>query len=655
MKLKMNIYTSLILSLLLLSISINAQNKNIGSIEFLNDCGISNNSSISSISAAIFEDRMNGDNSLTGLQSRNWVVINQDGGGDSDPWFMGDNTVFNSFEGPSNGFVASNFSGANASGVVNHWLISPLINASENDTLSFWFRSPESSQFDDSISIYLALDGGSTISSFSINYVNANDNNNPRWLVPKNNWTNWQGLIPQTGNIRFAIQYYLEDADANGDYIGIDLIQVLSTGGGTTYPQNITLSTTQGFGDPNQSSSFRMIGLPGNINTSMSQFLGGNSGTDWVAFYDNGAATDYLVGYSSTGTFNFTPGKGFWILSKNNFSVSQQVNTVTLAGDNSYSIPLHNGWNIISNPFEINVSWASVRAANSITENLHDFNGSYTLAPNMVPYKGYYYFNAVNAPNLKIPYAQSVIAKSTNPVDKKSLKISLVASGITKSIIEIGFDENSKNSYDELDKFSPPGDFDEYKLSITNKSLETPYKYLMSDFRKEIENGKIFDVTIKTKSTEKVVLQIDGADNFADFNLLLIGETNSKVYDLNKSSEIEIVQNSKSSNYKLVIGTDEFVENIQSDLIPEEFSLVQNFPNPFNPETIINYSITKNSFVSLKVFDVLGNEVSKLVDEIKSAGHHDVKFRGEQLSSGIYFYRLETSEFVQTKKMILLK
>jgi hypothetical protein len=150
-------------------------------------------------------------------------------------------------------------------------------------------------------------------------------------------------------------------------------------------------------------------------------------------------------------------------------------------------------------------------------------------------------------------------------------------------------------------------------------------------------------------------LKIDGEDNFANYNLLLLGVTNSNVYDLNKLSEIEIVQNSKSSNYKLIVGTDEFVENIQSELIPREFSLSQNFPNPFNPATIIKFSIAKKSYVSLKIFDVLGNEVGNLVNEIKPAGNYDIKFNGEQLSSGVYFYRLETTDFVQTKKMILLK
>ena len=85
------------------------------------------------------------------------------------------------------------------------------------------------------------------------------------------------------------------------------------------------------------------------------------------------------------------------------------------------------------------------------------------------------------------------------------------------------------------------------------------------------------------------------------------------------------------------------------------YSLGQNYPNPFNPKTIIRYSISENNFVNLKVYDILGNEVSELVNKKQTAGNYQIEFNGESLSSGIYFYRLTSGEFVETKRMILLK
>jgi len=89
--------------------------------------------------------------------------------------------------------------------------------------------------------------------------------------------------------------------------------------------------------------------------------------------------------------------------------------------------------------------------------------------------------------------------------------------------------------------------------------------------------------------------------------------------------------------------------------VPIEYSLSQNYPNPFNPQTTIMYSIPKAGKVQLTVFDVLGKEITTLVNEHQSAGHHHIKFDGASLSSGIYFYRLRTGNNVFTKKLTLIR
>ena len=96
------------------------------------------------------------------------------------------------------------------------------------------------------------------------------------------------------------------------------------------------------------------------------------------------------------------------------------------------------------------------------------------------------------------------------------------------------------------------------------------------------------------------------------------------------------------------------VEN--SDYIhPDEYILKQNFPNPFNPSTTIRFQIPELSFVTLKVYDILGNEISTLINEEKYSGSYEFKFNATDLPSGIYFYQLQAGDFVQTKKMTLIK
>jgi hypothetical protein len=87
----------------------------------------------------------------------------------------------------------------------------------------------------------------------------------------------------------------------------------------------------------------------------------------------------------------------------------------------------------------------------------------------------------------------------------------------------------------------------------------------------------------------------------------------------------------------------------------ETFNLQQNFPNPFNPSTLINYQIPSNSFVKIKVYDPLGKEICTLVNEQKDAGSYSVNFSAQELSSGVYFYTLQAGDFVSIKKMILIK
>ena len=97
------------------------------------------------------------------------------------------------------------------------------------------------------------------------------------------------------------------------------------------------------------------------------------------------------------------------------------------------------------------------------------------------------------------------------------------------------------------------------------------------------------------------------------------------------------------------------VKNNSDNILPEHIKLEQNYPNPFNPTTIIKYQIVKTGFVVLKVYNILGREVSVLVNKQQPAGEHKIEFNGSKLSSGVYYYQLRVNNFISTKKMILLK
>ncbi|MCP5063434.1 MAG: T9SS type A sorting domain-containing protein [Ignavibacteriae bacterium] len=835
-------------------------------------------------SSAIFQDDMNGDNSISGLEARGWIILNEDGGGEHPTWFQGNlyETNFSAFDGLANDYVASDWEGGNSSSLLDHWLISPKITVSDNDTISFWIQSPVTS-FEDSISVHLSLDGGANISDFSLAYDDGSLTQ--RYLVPQGNWVNWRGILPE-GNIRFAIRHHSADTDSYAWYLGVDLVEVLSSsiiiaispfvttdvvsdvtetsvtlngsinpnGATTTYifeygtttsygnitsnaeeltgtsdinvtanindltsntlyhyritatnsagttnssdatftttnstsgadllwqtlivssfnwqvgntitaelnilnnglataeshqsqlylsvdktintqdiplgnpisylalsaggsltlsetfnvpaisngiyyigaivdinnnvsesnesnnnfyrtgkivigqPESITLSNTVSFGISSQSSSYRMLGIPGDNNIPISQSLIGSNGDDWVAYYDNGNSSDYLIEYDGTSVFNFKPGNGFWVLANSNLIISQSATSVELQSElmpNSsyeivYPILLHNGWNIISNPFETSVSWEDIKTINSVSENIHSFNGSFSAASSFQPYNGYYFYNASNITSLYIPYSVNEnIPKMLSKTNDKTEEIilSLLHDNIPKSIIAIGFNDDAKITYDNYDRFAPPGDFDEFRLSIFNENLDTPYKYLLTDFRPSSNEGEIYAVKLKAKLNEKIKIQFSIPVNYQDSEVFLVNQ-NSNLINMKISKSIEFIPTRHLYELKILIGNQEFINNQREKILPKEFSLDQNFPNPFNPTTNIRFTIPKTKFVTLDIYNAIGQKVTSLVNKKLNPGIYTEQWNAINYSSGIYYAKLSAGNNVVTQKLVLMK
>ena len=131
-------------------------------------------------------------------------------------------------------------------------------------------------------------------------------------------------------------------------------------------------------------------------------------------------------------------------------------------------------------------------------------------------------------------------------------------------------------------------------------------------------------------------------------------------YDMHNNLSERVVQNWDGAawvNYGRQTG---FIWKLITDvgddeLLVNEFKLYNNYPNPFNPSTKIKYQVPSISDVTIRIYDVLGNEIETLVNQEKTAGTYEVEFNSEGISSGIYLYKITAGDFTQTKKMILLK
>ena len=160
------------------------------------------------------------------------------------------------------------------------------------------------------------------------------------------------------------------------------------------------------------------------------------------------------------------------------------------------------------------------------------------------------------------------------------------------------------------------------------------------------KDGDIFVGTLKN-----VFMSTDAGENWDQIDISLTGnEIRSIVVDANGY----VYAGTHLNGVFKSISQTTSVKNGKAN-IPGDFSLSQNYPNPFNPSTSITYSLPRSSHVVLKVYNILGKEVITLVNEEKPAGNYKVVFNGSNLTSGVYFYKVQAGSFVSTKKFVLLK
>jgi len=182
--------------------------------------------------------------------------------------------------------------------------------------------------------------------------------------------------------------------------------------------------------------------------------------------------------------------------------------------------------------------------------------------------------------------------------------------------------------------WNPPARVYTSKYKVGNNMMQYHHKYMVVDPDLNTSNPVVWTGSFNWTASA-------ATDN--DENVLII-------YDSLVANQYyqEFAQRIKES------GGTVGIQNISSE-IPQRFELSQNYPNPFNPETSIGFSLPVNSFVTLKIFDILGREVALLINNQMQAGSYEYKFNAENLKSGIYFYTLNTKGFSGTKKLVIVK
>ncbi|MBK6507100.1 MAG: T9SS type A sorting domain-containing protein [Ignavibacteria bacterium] len=326
--------------------------------------------------------------------------------------------------------------------------------------------------------------------------------------------------------------------------------------------------------------------------------------------YDNGYVT----------ATNLDNGKGYWVQFEN-------AGTYPIYGipPTSTAISVVQGWNIIG-PFDENIPVNRLvsNPPGIVISPYYGFNYGYVTADTLKVGKGYWVrTSAAGTLTRSItnnPENTPVLADNLN----NWTRIEIADNGGNKSSLYLA-NANSITSSFDLPPVPPSGIFD------VRFGTETSVEAFGQNHQIKL-NSATHPLKIKAYNLGGIKLRLTDGVNGAFINREL-------------EEGVEIIINENFDNFVL----------IEENLIPKTYDLSQNYPNPFNPVTTIKYQIPEAGSVNLVIYDILGREISTLVNTFQAAGYYEMRFDATDVASGVYFYRLKTEKFSDLKKMIILK
>jgi len=360
-------------------------------------------------------------------------------------------------------------------------------------------------------------------------------------------------------------------------------------------------------------------------------------------------------------------GVGYWFIRKGTLNIpTYRMTMPPLDSTAMFSIPLHSGWNIIGVPFDQSIPWQAVIAANNLPANtgVFGFNGSYAQSQSLAPFTGYYYFNTLNSGSLRLPYPFGISVSPAVQLQTEWAAQIAYSSDYNKDEENfIGIGSTMKAGTEStFNQHKPPFFQDLGLLYFEHPEWDNTFSRFSTDIRPSLGEGQAWNFEVSNPRKSKSTLEFRGLDSIpARAEVVLINLDNSTPVDLRKAPKYTYQQVAPKMQFRILVGSKEFVQKQVKTLLPSTFALEQNYPNPFNLSTSISVLLPQSQKVRLDIYSVLGQHVKTLVDDQLSAGIHTYIWdardaSGEVVASGVYFYRLSNgSNVVLSKKMLLLK
>ncbi len=362
----------------------------------------------------------------------------------------------------------------------------------------------------------------------------------------------------------------------------------------------------------------------------------------------------------------FTPGNAFWLITRSG-EVFDVENGLSVSSNLIAAITLQPGWNQIADPYAFPVAWIDVTATGNVQAPVFFDGVQYQFnQTTLQPFEGYFVFNQETVPvTLTVPPVETLGSASSKLIASENDFIIKLSAAIPQTrFIDtenyIGFLEEATAGLDPRDFLEPPPIGDYLRVSILEEG-----KPFAGNFKALNDNGHEWDLEITSTIANQLVnlTLLETGQLPAGFEKYVLDQDYRTIITVNDNSLSLKLGNSFSTRHvKIILGTKEFAEQNPEGipLVPLDFALHQNYPNPFNPETTIRYQINQPGQVQLEIYNLLGQKIRTLVNEVQPAGAHSANWdglddNGRSVSSGVYVYRLRTDISVASRKLVLLR
>lgn len=588
------------------------------------------------VAAAYYTDDFNGLNDTTSLKARGYKVWYRGGGvqGSTATWFQGNSTVFSAYEGPATGYVACNYNVVTGTNNIDSWLVLPRLNVGAGDTIAFWNRStdPGTVIYPDSFRVMYSAIGDSVPEASS--WVELG-----RFLAPNGPWTRKAYRAPSAGaNARFAIRYAVVGGGPlgnNSDYSGIDYLTV--SAGSTPPPTCVYSWSSQTSGTANQlltvSAVTDQVAWAGGVGPTVVKTT--NGGTSWTSATGTGISGSVyaLSAWSANDAICTTTPATTTFIYKTSNGGTTWTQVYSLAGGfidgiqmisatEGYAMgdPVTAKWCILKTT-DGGTTWARMATEPAQVGTEAGWNNSFLISGTNMWF-GTNNTRVYHSTDLGLTWTSGV---TTGTVNTYAVHFNTTSNGMAAGDATVASTDGG-TSYTAVTSPGTTGNLNGLEGNGTD------WWALRSD-------ANIYRST-NGGANWTTAFTVTGAV-FQDIDFAIVGGCPKGWAVGNAGAIAKMTTTTGITSY--------------NGEVPSSFDLKQNFPNPFNPTTNINFSIPKSGMVTLKVYNMLGKEVATLVNEVKTAGNYIVGFNASNLPSGAYFYRIEAGNFNDTKKMLLIK